>query len=144
MTDILSQSGIVQSIDGDQAVIAVAAQGCSGCGKRSACGIGRLTGSEKMSLVRLPTPPGLTLSAGDRVRIEMAQAALNRAAVLAYLLPALLLVAGAVAGAEVTGSDGGAAAGAGAGMLLGWWLPRLLGRRSGRDQATPTIVREVA
>lgn len=118
--------GIVQSIEAGQARIAVAVQGCASCGQQKSCGVGKLAGGGKTTLVTLPAPAGL--QAGDVVTLSVAAEAVNRAALLGYLLPAALLVIGCVLGNTAGAGDLGAAAGAAAGLALGLGLVRLLPR----------------
>jgi sigma-E factor negative regulatory protein RseC len=119
--------GVVQALDGDHASVAVTVRGCSGCGEKSGCAIGKLSGEGKTAHLRLPVEPGLR--AGDRVRLSLGHGGLNRAALIGYLLPALLLVVGAAIGEALSASNGGAALGAllggGVALLLGRALPRI-------------------
>ena len=107
-----------------EAVIAVAVQGCSSCGQKKSCGVGKLAAGGKISLIRLPAEPGL--QAGDPVTLSVDQGDINRAALLGYLLPAVLMVVGAVAGESISGRDAGAALGAFAGLLVGVLLSRIM------------------
>lgn len=121
----ISHAGVVRAIDGDQALVAVQVAGCAGCGQRRGCSIGRLAGtSEKTVLVHVATPPGV--QAGDAVRLAIGQDAAHRAALLGYLLPAMLMVAGGVAGQFVGAGDGAAVLGALAGLATGIAFPRII------------------
>lgn len=120
-------AGIVRAVSGSQAVIAVATAGCGGCGRRSGCGIAKLAPGQGETLVRLPAA-GLQLAPGMAVTVEVPEASLLRAAVAGYLLPALLMLAGAVAG-HLAAGDAGAAGGALAGLALGVSITRLTGPR---------------
>lgn len=122
----LAHTGIVQSIEGGQATIAVAVQGCSSCGQKKSCGVGKLAGSGKVSLLRVPAEPGM--KPGDQVSLSVDQGDLHRAALLGYLVPAVLMVIGAVAGQSLTGQDFGAALGAFAGLAFGVLLGRIAPR----------------
>lgn len=124
--DPTSHQGTVLSIAAGQAVIGVAVQGCSSCGQKKSCGIGKLAGAGKTTQVTLPAPDGL--SVGDIVTLSVPQSAINRAALLGYLLPATSLVIGSVIGQTALGSDLGAALGAAGGIAAGLLLVRLLPR----------------
>lgn len=127
----LAHGGLVRHVAGGQAQVAVATAGCSACGHVGGCGIGKLAGRRRETLITLAAPAGLR--AGERVTLELDEGQLTRAALLGYLLPVLLLLAGAwcgdALGAKVsaggTAADAPAALGALAGLLLGLLLTRL-------------------
>lgn len=125
--------GQVRSIVDGCAQITVATSGCASCGHVSGCGIGKLAGSRRETLIALPSIPGL--AAGDAVTLELDEAQVTRAAVRGYLLPAILLVIGAILG-EIVGAQVGvggtapsadtlAAHGALIGLTAGLLLARL-------------------
>jgi sigma-E factor negative regulatory protein RseC len=99
MDRLISHPGSVRRIVDGRALVAVAASGCASCGHGAACGIGKLAGGRAETLLALPAPPGLR--AGDAVHVELREAQLTRAALLGYLLPVLLIVAGALLGQEL-------------------------------------------
>lgn len=130
MEKLIHHPGSVRRIVAGQALVAVAASGCASCGHGAACGIGKLAGGRAETLLALPATPGLR--AGDAVQVELREAQLTRAALVGYLLPVLLIVAGALLGqalGEKLGAggtvDGIAALGAVAGLALGLLLTRL-------------------
>lgn len=130
MEKLIHHPGSVRRIVAGQALVAVAASGCASCGHGAACGIGKLAGGRAETLLALPATPGLR--AGDAVQVELREAQLTRAALVGYLLPVLLIVAGALLGqalGEKPGAggtvDGIAALGAVAGLALGLLLTRL-------------------
>lgn len=129
MEKLIHHPGSVRRIVAGQALVAVAASGCTSCGHAGGCGIGKLAGRGE-TLLALPATPGLR--AGDAVQVELREAQLTRAALVGYLLPVLLIVAGALLGqalGEKLGAggtvDGLAALGAVAGLALGLLLTRL-------------------
>lgn len=122
-----SQTGTVRRIDGDIAYIAVDnSSACSACAKRSGCGIGALDGPGRGRLIALTAPPDL--QAGDAVTVTAEDANLLPAALIGYVLPTFLLIAGAVAAGHA-GGEPAAVAGAAAGLAGGLLLQRLLLRR---------------
>jgi sigma-E factor negative regulatory protein RseC len=125
-SDQTTHRGIVLSIAAGQAEIGVAVQGCSSCGQKKSCGIGKLAGGGKTTRVTLPTRAGLQV--GDTVTLSVPQSAINRAALLGYLLPATLLVIGSIVGNTVLDSDFGAALGAAVGIAVGLLVVRVLPR----------------
>ena len=127
MSDSVTHAGVVQSIAAGEALVAVAVQGCASCGQRKACGVGKLAGGGKTTLVHVVACDGLR--AGDTVTLCAEQGAINRAALLGYLLPALLIAIGAVVGDRLVHSDAAAALGAGFGLVLGLALTRVIAQR---------------
>lgn len=127
MSDAVGRAGVVRSVAAGEALVAVAVQGCASCGQRKACGVGKLAGHGRTALVRVVACDGV--KAGDPVTVHAAQGAVNRAAVLAYLLPALSIVIGTVAGDRLARSDAAAALGAGLGLVLGVALTRIIAQR---------------
>jgi sigma-E factor negative regulatory protein RseC len=135
---MIAHAGRVRRIDGARALVAVATSGCSSCGHVSGCGIGKLAGQRRETLIALPTLPGL--SAGDAVTLELDEAQVTRAALLGYLLPAVCLIAGALLGEKVGAretADVLAALGAVAGLVLGLAITRL------RRPLTPRLSRSI-
>ena len=127
----LSHSGVVQSLRGDIAQVAVDTAGCQGCGKRSGCSIGKLAGGRRQ-IIDVPAHIGLetALKPGDHVQLDLDPDALHRAALTGYLLPATLMVIGAVLGQQLTATDTGAVSGLLAGLLSGLLLLRRHARLS--------------
>lgn len=138
MSAAIAHTGQVRHIEAGRALIAVATTGCSSCGHIGGCGVGKLAGGRRETLISLPSLPSLAI--GDRVKLELDEAQVTRAAMLGYLLPALMLIGGALlgeqvgAGGTVPGADAGAALGAlfglAAGLLLARWRRPLLPRMS--------------
>lgn len=124
MSDSVTHAGIVQSIADGEALVAVPVQGCASCGQRKACGVGKLAGGGKTALVRVAAYDGL--KTGDAVTLSAEQGAINRAALLGYLLPALLIAIGAVVGERVGRGDGAAVLGACGGLIFGLVLTRVM------------------
>ena len=71
---------------------------CSGCQAQSDCGSAALSRAWGMRTLRTRAQSSLDLQVGDTVVIGLADGALLRSAALAYLLPLLLLLAGAILG----------------------------------------------
>ncbi|MEW6163816.1 MAG: SoxR reducing system RseC family protein [Pseudomonadota bacterium] len=113
------RSGHIVAIHGGIATVRVAApSACASCGSRGACG-GERT-------IELPAPAGVR--PGAAVTLAVPDADLLRGALLAYLLPAGAMLAGALALADA--GDLAAAAGALCGLGLGLIALRRFGRRA--------------
>lgn len=137
MSAKIVHAGLVHRIEAEHALIAVTTTGCSSCGHAGGCGIGKLAGNRRTTLIRLPRPSNLAI--GDQVTLELDEAHVTRAAMLGYLLPAVLLIGGALTGEQVggmtaLGNDASAALGAvfglATGLLLARWSRPLLPRLS--------------
>ena len=88
--ETISHEGIVTKIPDDELEIKILAQtACAACHAKSACGMGEQ--AEKMLTV--PRPKGRDFALNQRVNIKMAIGQGNKAAVLAYLIPIVLLLA---------------------------------------------------
>ena len=93
MTDCnstISHEGVVTKITDDELEIKILAQSaCAACHAKSACGMGEQ--AEKILIV--PRPKGKDFSMNQKVNVKMAIGQGNKAAVLAYLIPIILLLA---------------------------------------------------
>ncbi len=119
----LAHRGVVQAIDGNDALVAVDTGGCSACGHGSRCGVGQLAAGRAATVLRVPAQVGLR--AGDAVTVSVPVRALTLSALLGYVLPAVCLLVGAGLGHAV-GSDVTAVLGAGGGFFGAMALGRLL------------------
>ena len=89
-SNIISHEGIVTKITDDELEIKILAQSaCAACHAKSACGIGEQ--AEKILTVHRPKSKDFALM--QRVNVRMAIGQGNKAAVLAYLIPIILLLA---------------------------------------------------
>ena len=88
--ETISHEGIVTKITDDDLEIKILSQSaCAACHAKSACGMGEQT--EKTLTV--PRPKGQEFHLMQKVNVKMGIAQGNKAAVLAYLVPILLLLA---------------------------------------------------
>ena len=88
--ETISHEGIVTKITDDELEIKILAQSaCAACHAKSACGMGEQ--AEKILTVPKPKKQNFTLN--QKVNVKMAIGQGNKAAVLAYLIPIVLLLA---------------------------------------------------
>jgi sigma-E factor negative regulatory protein RseC len=121
-------NGVVTGLDGDHVWVEVATgSGCGSCESQGSCGSGILGVSARPRRYRLPNDIGAR--AGDVVSISMPGGGVLRAALLSYLLPLALGLAGAAAGMWLGGGDGHALLGLGAGLGVGLLILRRAARR---------------
>ena len=88
--ETISHEGIVTKITDDELEIKILAQSaCAACHAKSACGMGE----QAEKILTVPRPKGKDFAIGQKVIVRMAIGQGNKAAVLAYLIPILLLLA---------------------------------------------------
>ena len=88
--ETISHEGIITRITDDELEIKIVAQSaCAACHAKSACGMGEH--SEKTLTV--PRPQGRDFALMQRVNVVMSLGQGNKAAILAYLIPIILLLA---------------------------------------------------
>lgn len=137
---MLETRAIVVQKDGNLTL--VEASGASGC---SACE-GKGCGSSKMTQLFCNKPRQfkvdnrINAGVGDEVIVSVVEGAVLRGISLVYLLPLVLMFAGAsLAGGWVEERDGYAAVGALSGLVVGFVIAKWLSRRETRQQ--PYIAR---
>lgn len=90
MKDFVSHPGVVVGInDKDLEIEILSASSCGSCGIKSACGMSEMT--EKR--ITVPKPDDKEFIVGQPVSIKMNVEQGNKAALFAYLIPALLMIA---------------------------------------------------
>jgi sigma-E factor negative regulatory protein RseC len=130
--------GKVLEAGAGRAKIEVAPGGmCSHCELASSC----VPATGGTRIIEVADPLGVTV--GTRVRIELGSDKFLLASFMAYILPLLVLFAGAAIGfysAPAASSEVYGAIGAIVGLALGLQLSRVLAKRlSSRGKLTPTI-----
>ena len=89
-SNTISHEGIVTKITDDELEIKILAQSaCAACHAKIACGMGEQ--AEKILIV--PRPKGQDFALNQKVNVKMTVGQGNKAAVLAYLIPIILLLA---------------------------------------------------
>ena len=88
--ETISHEGIVTKITDDELEIKILAQSaCAACHAKSACGMGE----QAEKLLTVPRPRDKEFTLNQKVNVRMAIGQGNKAAVLAYLIPIVLLLA---------------------------------------------------
>ena len=88
--ETISHEGIVTKITDDELEIKILAQSaCAACHAKSACGMGE----QAEKILSVPRPKDKEFALMQKVNVKMAINQGNKAAVLAYLIPILLLLA---------------------------------------------------
>lgn len=89
-TETISHEGIVTKITDDELEIKILAQSaCAACHAKSACGMGE----QAEKILTVPRPKGKDFTLNQKVNVRMAIGQGNKAAILAYLIPIVLLLA---------------------------------------------------
>ena len=88
--ETISHEGIVTKITDDELEIKILAQSaCVACHAKSACGMGE----QAEKILTVPRPANKDFALNQKVNVKMAIGQGNKAAVLAYLIPIILLLA---------------------------------------------------
>jgi len=146
---LIEEQAIVISCDGEIAQIeALRRSACGSCSAKSGCGtsiLDRVLGRRPM---RLSVANRIGARVGERVIIGVPESGLLRAAVSAYLLPLLALIAGAIGGKQLGYATGfiGAESASLVGAVLGFalalrWLKGYSGRLAEDPRYRPVILR---
>lgn len=111
--------------------------GCNGCQVRSSCGVSGLAKYFSNNRHAIEVRCDASVQAGDEILLSMSKGDLLRSGLLAYVLPSVLMLAGAGVATSFGLGDIGAVLGACIGFATGFllarlsgWTPRLLARRS--------------
>ena len=88
--ETISHEGVVTKITDDELEIKIVSQSaCAACHAKSACGMGE----QAEKILTVPRPKDQDFSLMQKVNVTMAIGQGNKAAVLAYLIPIVLLLA---------------------------------------------------
>lgn len=88
--ETISHEGIVTKITDDELEIKILAQSaCAACHAKSACGMGE----QAEKTLTVPRPANKDFALNQKVNVKMAIGQGNKAAILAYLIPIILLLA---------------------------------------------------
>ena len=88
--ETISHEGVVTKITDDELEIKILAQSaCAACHAKSACGMGE----QAEKILTVPRPKDRDFELNQKVNVKMAVGQGNKAAVLAYLIPIVLLLA---------------------------------------------------
>jgi len=128
---MIETRAIVIRLEGEEALVeSVQDGGCGNCDSANGCGSGKLTRLFGNKPRRFRVENAANAPVGAIVSVTLAEGVLLRSALLMYLLPLFLLLAGAMYGAQllngVWNADTGAAFGALVGLVSGFVLARKL------------------
>ena len=88
--ETVSHEGIVTKITDEELEIKILAQSaCAACHAKSACGMGE----QAEKILTVPRPKDRDFALNQKVNVKMAIGQGNKAAILAYLIPIVLLLA---------------------------------------------------
>ncbi|MDX1268571.1 MAG: SoxR reducing system RseC family protein [Oceanisphaera sp.] len=122
-------------------VVCFSKSACGQCKQNSNCGTGLVSKALPGRDHRFVIATDLPLAVDQQVRIGIPEQSLITSALLVYLLPLLLLLAGAGLASVWLGlGDGGTLAGAAVGGIAGFVLASRWAKGSGRMLAEPVII----
>ena len=128
--------GTVVSVNGNEVKIRIEARAaCGSCAIKSACGMSETTEKE----ITVTSGNAGKLVAGDRVTIAMQASQGGKAAVYAYLVPTIILVA-AILVLAVLGLNEGIAALAAVALLVPYYLILYLNRNRLKEKFSFDII----
>ena len=88
--ETISHEGVVTKITNDELEIKILAQSaCAACHAKSACGMGE----QAEKILTVPRPKDKEFTLNQKVNVKMTIGQGNKAAILAYLIPVILLLA---------------------------------------------------
>lgn len=137
---MIDAQGTIIAVNGDTAEVLMDETGCGRCHEEGGCGghnIGKmLCASPRTFQVCNPGNSAV----GDRVTVVIAEGAVRRSALLAYVVPLLALLVGALGGSALAG-ELGAIAGAVSGLLGAWLVLRYVQARSTPERNSQPYIR---
>lgn len=100
--DMVEEQGVIVSLEGQMANIAPLSQsGCQSCSSSGTCGTSLLKPLFGNKQRMLAAENSINAKPGDQVVIGLNRTALVLASLMVYLLPLILLLAGAISGAAI-------------------------------------------
>ena len=137
---MIDAQGTITAVNGDTAEVLMDETGCGRCHEEGGCGghnIGKMLCASPRTFQVLN--PGNS-AVGDRVTVVIAEGAVRRSALLAYVVPLLALLVGALGGSALAG-EFGAIAGAVSGLLGAWLVLRYVQARSTPERNSQPYIR---
>ena len=137
---MIDAQGTITAVNGDTAEVLMDETGCGRCHEEGGCGghnIGKMLCASPRTFQVLN--PGNSV-VGDRVTVVIAEGAVRRSALLAYVVPLLALFIGALGGSALAG-EFGAIIGAVSGLLGAWLVLRYVQSRSTPERNSQPYIR---
>lgn len=141
---MIEQEARVVGIEGDDAVVAIQRQSaCGGCSAKSGCGTSVVASLFPGRQQTLHLHNSQHAQVGDRILVGLPESALQRASLLLYGVPLVLLLAGAVVGQSWGGTEPLAILGGLSGVALGLLVARHLTRHAGNGPMQPVMLKRL-
>lgn len=122
---MIEHRGVVQRVEGGQALVVMETAGCASCGQGARCGVGKMAAGRPATMLTVPVSGDV--AAGDFVSIALPENQLTFSALLGYLFPAFAMLLGAGLGSFIEqGSDAATALGAIVGFVAALVLARIV------------------
>jgi len=143
---MIQTRAVIIRLEGDDALVeSTQGGGCGSCDSENGCGSGKLSQLFCSEPRRFRVRNEANAQVGTLVQVNLPEGVLLQSALLMYILPLVLLMAGALAGAQwaqdATNADVSAAIGGLAGLICGFVLVKVLSlRRRLSSVARPVIL----
>lgn len=134
MSEVSEARAVVRRLEDGAVWVEIEQEGCGRCHEAGGCGGQKLTQAFCAGPRSFRIEHAGGLQVGDRVRLGLPAREIRRGANLAYVIPLVLMLAGAALGLFVA-ADLGAIVGGALGLALGWWNLRRLGKSGLADPA---------
>ena len=137
---MIDAQGTITAVNGDTAEVLMDETGCGRCHEEGGCGgnnLGKMLCASPRTF-RVLNPGNSAV--GDRVTVVIAEGAVRRSALLAYVVPLLALFIGALGGSALAG-EFGAIIGAVSGLLGAWLILRYVQARSTPERNSQPYIR---
>lgn len=139
---MIEESGRIVAVERDTVwVETVRRTGCGRCAEPGGCGNPASGLRDRTGHVKARNPSRLALAVGDFVRVGVPANAVLHGTAQLYLLPLVMLLAGALLGDALAPGDVGALAGALAGIAASFVSLRVLGRHGAQPENPVVLAR---
>jgi sigma-E factor negative regulatory protein RseC len=141
---MIEQEARVVALSGDDALVSIQRQSaCGGCAAKSGCGTSVVASLFPQRQQTLRLRNSQRAEVGDRILVGLPEAALQRASLLLYGVPLVMLLAGAVTGQMLGGTEPLAILGGLSGVTLGLLAIRRLTGHARMRSMQPIMLRRL-
>ena len=137
----MKESAVVVSVYENKALLKATKQtSCSGCKSEQSCSTGLVANALTSDCVQFEVENTLNVKVGDQVVVSVPEQAVNKAALVTYLIPLLFMILAAIASDLGNVSDSLVAIFSFCGLGLGVLLAKFLSNYLNFNQFTPKLI----